>query len=449
MKLRTKIHTYTTALMLLMLICADFAVYYVYEKMTYDSEAAHILDRSEDLITLLTGTTDRDEATEMLRAYVPEAGAVTIMIDGQSQLNVQTMAELEDISPTFNDQSYAINDVDDTSFMSAKTPFIWEKGQVATLQMTQSLEETERHLYMLRLVLTLVTIAAMIPILLSNVALARIITQPITRLIDTMRRNKKRGQFEQMPLPRKGRDELYEMNDTFNSMIAEIEANYRKQEQFLSNASHELRTPLTVIESYASLLQRRGTSNEAITKEALAAILGESKRMKYMMEQMLAIAKNKEQPVAFTRVSIPNLLTDIAEQLAHVYGNRYTVNASEGMCMTDESKLKQLLIIFLDNARRYSEDQIEIRAERQHDCMHITVTDHGEGIPAEQLTRVFDRFYRVSEDRNRQSGGTGLGLAIAKQLADRLHIRLDIESELGSGTTLHCYVPYEMEGFDA
>lgn len=450
MKLRTKIHTYTTALMLVMLIGADFAVYYVYEKMTYDSEAAHIADRSEDLITLLAGTEDRDEETEMLRAYVPQAGAVTIIEDGNVQLNVQTTANLESITVDVDeDERYVVNEIDDVTFMSTVTPFVWQNGKIAELQMTQSLAETERHLSMLKLVLTLVTIVAMIPILLSNVALARIITHPITDLITTMRRNKKRGEFEKMPLEKKRNDELYEMSETFNSMIGQIEENYRKQEQFLSNASHELRTPLTVIESYASLLKRRGTSNAAITEEAIDAIASESKRMTLMMEQMLAIAKNKEQPVQLGAIAIHTLLHDIAEQLTQVYGPRYSVTAVEGVCVTDEAKLKQLLIIFLDNARRYSEGMIELRAEKTASGMHISVTDHGEGIPQEQLTHVFERFYRVSEDRNRQSGGTGLGLAIAKQLADRLNIRVTIESEVGIGTTLHCEVPYQLEGFDA
>lgn len=436
--------------MLLMLICTDFAVYYVYEKMTYDSEASHVIKRGEDLITLLQGTDNRDEATEMLRAYVPSDGVVSIVQPGKKSLKVQTTSDLEDFTPTFDtDAGYAIQLVDDTPFMSTRTPFIWENGDIAELQMSQSLEETERNLYMLRLVLTIVTVLAMLPILLSNMALARVITQPIARLIQTMRRNKQTGEFETLPIASKGRDELYEMGHTFNDMIAQIEENYRKQEQFLSNASHELRTPLTIIESYASLLKRRGTANEEITQEAIEAIASESKRMKAMMEQMLALAKNNEQALVFERVHIKKMLEEMADQLTQVYGERYDVIAEDASCITDEAKLKQLLFIFLDNARRYSAGMIEVTATRTPMHMHIQVRDYGEGIPADKLKQVFERFYRVSEDRNRQSGGTGLGLAIAKELAERLHVDISIDSTVGQGTTLHCYVPYEQEGFDA
>lgn len=444
MKLRTKIHTYTTALMLLMLICTDLAVYYVYEKMTYDSEASHVIKRGEDLITLLQGTDNRDEATEMLRAYVPSDGVVSIVQPGKKSLTVQTTSDLEDFKPTFEKgATYAIHLADDTPFMSTSKPFIWENGEIAELQMSQSLEETERNLYMLRLVLTIVTVLAMLPILLSNMALARVITQPIERLIQTMRRNKQTGEFETLPITSKGRDELYEMGYTFNGMIAQIEENYRKQEQFLSNASHELRTPLTIIESYASLLKRRGTANEEITQEAIEAIAGESKRMKAMMEQMLALAKNNEQSIVFEDVDIKKMLEEMADRLTQVYGARYSVSADEASCITDETKLKQLVFIFLDNARRYSEGMIELTATREPTHVHIQVRDYGEGIPEDKLKQVFERFYRVSEDRNRKSGGTGLGLAIAKDLATRLHVKLEIESTVGQGTTLHCYVPYE------
>lgn len=450
MKLRTKIHTYTTALMLLMLVCTDLAVYYVYEKMTYDREASHVIKRGEDLITLLQGTDSREEATEMLRAYVPADGAVSIVQQGKKSLKVQTTSDLEGFKPTFeHGASYAINRADDKPFMSTNTPFIWKNGDIAELHISQSLEETERNLYMLRLVLTIVTVLAMLPILLSNMALSRVITQPIERLIATMRRNKRSGEFETIPLASKGKDELSEMGRTFNGMIGQIEENYRKQEQFLSNASHELRTPLTIIESYASLLKRRGTSNADITKEAVEAIASESKRMKAMMEQMLALAKNTEQAVVFNRVNIKSMLEEMAEQLTQVYGERYVVQAETSICVTDEAKLKQLLFIFLDNARRYSDDVIELTARCESQYVHIMVRDYGEGIPKEMLARVFERFYRVSEDRNRQSGGTGLGLAIAKELAERLHAKIDIDSTFGQGTTLHCYVPYEREGFDA
>lgn len=333
--------------MLLMLICTDLAVYYVYEKMTYDSEASHVIKRGEDLITLLQGTDNRDEATEMLRAYVPSDGVVSIVQPGKKSLTVQTTSDLEDFKPTFEKgATYAIHLADDTPFMSTSTPFIWENGEIAELQMSQSLEETERNLYMLRLVLTIVTVLAMLPILLSNMALARVITQPIERLIQTMRRNKQTGEFETLPITSKGRDELYEMGHTFNGMIAQIEENYRKQEQFLSNASHELRTPLTIIESYASLLKRRGTANEEITQEAIEAIAGESKRMKAMMEQMLALAKNNEQSIVFEDVDIKKMLEEMADQLTQVYGARYSVSADEASCITDETKLKQLVFIF-------------------------------------------------------------------------------------------------------
>ncbi len=101
---------------------------------------------------------------------------------------------------------------------------------------------------------------------------------------------------------------------------------------------------------------------------------------------------------------------------------------------THEQKIKQLFIIFLENARRYSEEDIHVSIT--NDPLVIKILDRGEGIAKEHIPHLFERFYRVSQDRNRKTGGTGLGLAIATEIAEQLHIRLSVESTVGVGTTM-------------
>ncbi len=109
-----------------------------------------------------------------------------------------------------------------------------------------------------------------------------------------MKRIRKSGTFEKIDTCKQGKDELGQMSQTFNNMITQLEQDYRRQEQFVSNASHELKTPLTVIESYARLLKRRGFENKEVAEESVEAILSESVRMSEMIQQMLDLAKNKE-----------------------------------------------------------------------------------------------------------------------------------------------------------
>ncbi len=108
---------------------------------------------------------------------------------------------------------------------------------------------------------------------------------------------------------------------------------------------------------------------------------------------------------------------------------------------TDEQRIKQLLYILLDNARKYSDDKIIIKASGENEYVSVDIQDFGVGIPKDQLPHLFDRFYRVKQDRNRKTGGTGLGLAIAKELADLLQIEMIVDSEVGVGTTFTLIIP--------
>ena len=171
-------------------------------------------------------------------------------------------------------------------------PIILQNGEVANLQVYNSIQMTVEDLAVLRFVLIIVTIIALIPVVLSSRILSNLITKPIISLIETMTDIRKSGQFKRIELEEGSKDELYEMRETFNHMIDLLETNFEKQDQFVANASHELRTPLTIIESYSSLLKRRGLNEPDLFHESIEAIHSESIRMKNMIEQLLLLAKH-------------------------------------------------------------------------------------------------------------------------------------------------------------
>ncbi|XID96141.1 sensor histidine kinase [Paenibacillaceae bacterium WGS1546] len=109
--------------------------------------------------------------------------------------------------------------------------------------------------------------------------------------------------------------------------------------------------------------------------------------------------------------------------------------------LSDEKLLRQLLFIFLDNARKYSEEPIAVSTGASDGSAWIRVADRGVGIPKEELPKVFDRFYRVDQARSRQNGGFGLGLSLAKEIAEALGARLELDSLEGVGTTATIYLP--------
>ena len=136
----------------------------------------------------------------------------------------------------------------------------------------------------------------------------------------------------------------------------------------------------------------------------------------------------------WSSVQLADVLQEISNSLTQAYGTIVTIHG-DAILTSDAEKLKQLLFIVLDNARKYSDKPIDVFITKDTQ-VHIAITDYGVGIPAEEIPYLFDRFYRVDKDRNRKTGGTGLGLAIAKQLADLLNATISIDSTLNRGTTV-------------
>lgn len=444
MKLKTKIHLFSTLLMLVILTFTNVGVYFLFEKMGHQTEYNQLLIRSKELTTSLSKMTEQMDADTIARAHLPSNGAVRIVDEKGKPKVTSTAPGLEKVKFDINpNERYTIGSFNDTQTISIRLPVIWTNGEVVQLEMVQALGELKGNLRLLKLILFGVTVVAMIPITASSIALGRIVTQPIEKLITTMSESRKLGTYEKINVSIEGKDELAQMGRTFNDMMDYLEQNYKKQEQFVSNASHELKTPLTVIESYSRLLSRQGFDNRAVAEEAVNAIISESVRMKELIAQMLELAKSKG-PLTFefTETEIHSLVEQAIQPMRHAYARNFSLEGNTPvMVLTDENRLKQLLFILLDNARKYSDEDIKTIIQEQEDSVEISVMDFGNGIAEEHLPHIFDRFYRIDKDRNRKTGGTGLGLAIAKEIAEGLGAELKIESIVGMGTTIRILIP--------
>ena len=445
MKIKTKIHLFSTLLMLVILALTNTGIYFVYQKMAYDTEYHQLKTQSNELIATLSKITGQNDPETVLRAYIPPNGAVRIVNStGKVKVESGSVEGIRDYNPKMvTGERYSIGKFNNTPALTMSEPVIWTDGKVVELQMIQLLSDVKHNLNLLKLILIGVILIAMIPIMVSSAALGRIVIHPIDNLIKTMSESRRTGKFEKIDVSSEGKDEMAQMGHEFNDMMGQLERNFKKQEQFVSNASHELKTPLTVIESYARLLTRRGFDDRPVAEEAIGAILNESIRMKNMIEQMLHLARNQEQTVPnFAETDLNALVEKTLQPMRQAYTRDFNYEGnSPVVAVTDSDKLRQLLFILLDNARKYSEREIKTTISETENAISIAVTDYGNGIPEEALPHLFDRFYRVHEDRNRKTGGTGLGLAIAKELADSLGAELKIESIVGMGTTFRIIIP--------
>ncbi|MFJ7974009.1 sensor histidine kinase [Psychrobacillus sp. NPDC096389] len=444
MKLRNKINLYTSVLFIALLIVMNASIYILFSHLMMTNELNRAEANVEKIITDIGSTMDRIPPDELLRAYVPVDGMIRVL---NSKLTINkkiTPPSEEEAALKSQPARFIAGEISEVITIEKKRyvftsyPFVWNDGSVVNLQVTSSIQTTDNMINTLRIVLIVVTITAMIPVFLSSRVLSNLIIQPIRSMIDTMKDIQKSAQFKRLELEKTSESELVEMGETFNHMIDILQTNFEKQEQFVSNASHELRTPLTIIENYADLLKRRGLERPDLFEESIEAIHSEAVRMREMTEQLLQLARQQEQwNIQLEQINV----TEFVEETANTFQNTYqrTILVTSNPITTgytDAQKLKQLLYIFLDNARKYSEDQISIHIGQASDETYIQIRDKGMGIPEQDLPHVFDRFYRVDQARSRKQGGTGLGLTIAKQIADAIGIRIEIESSENLGTTI-------------
>ncbi|HEX8644048.1 MAG TPA: ATP-binding protein [Allosphingosinicella sp.] len=235
------------------------------------------------------------------------------------------------------------------------------------------------------------------------------------------------------------------------SDVSEAAAAERMRTDFVANASHELRTPLATLLGFLETLRDPEARDDAATLERFLAIMeGEGKRMQRLIDDLLSLSR-----IEAERFNAPNgavALERAAEEargnLAHVAaarGSEIRIETEEGLppVAGDRSELGQLLDNLIGNALRYGREgrPVTVTLKREGEAVHLAVADEGEGMAPEHIPRVTQRFYRIDEGRSRAVGGTGLGLAIVKHIVERHRGRLEIESELGVGTTVHVRLP--------
>ena len=446
MKLSTKVNFLSTFITFLLLSLSFIGIFYLYKYFAYNTEYEQLHQRGDELLVAIQDATTLEEAKTILRAYLPSEGLLHILDEnGNTITRVQGIALLNKVEYDIEkDKLFTITELNNMTLMALAYPIIWIDGSVATVHLVQPLTGIDATMNQLKWILVVMLTIAIIPIFLASQLLVRLILKPIQRLTETMQQNIEQSRFEQLDERSSGKDEIAEMTKTYNELMHLLEENYMKQQQFVGNASHELKTPLTVIESYADLLKRRGFDRPEVNAEAMNAITQQTAQMKALIEQMLQLARASEQTqLDWKTVSIEPVLTSIQQSMQQAYNRKvYLQGDLTATLTTDEAKLRQILYIFLDNARKYSEDDITVTV-KDGTQLQIEITDHGIGIPAEDIPHIFERFYRVSKDRNRKTGGTGLGLSIAKQFADLIGATTSITSEVGVGTTVTLQLPKE------
>lgn len=254
-----------------------------------------------------------------------------------------------------------------------------------------------------------------------------------------------------------GQLEINRLAKSFNIMLERIETSFEKEQiikdkmrRFVSDASHELRTPLTSIHGFVEVLLRGAAKNEEQLDLALNSILTESERLTKLVNDLLILTKLEQQPlVEMKRENINDVVEEIYSQLVILCDNRTLKLEFQDSINVEinRDQIKQVIFNLTQNAVLHTEKNkgvitisTQIGSIKDENYAVLKICDNGTGISKENISKIYDRFFRGESHRSREQGGYGLGLSIVKSIIDSNHGQIRVESEVGVGTTFYVYL---------
>lgn len=268
------------------------------------------------------------------------------------------------------------------------------------------------------------------------------------------------GDISKRLMEHEGTTEIARINRSLNTMLSSIEGAMGERgraldqmRRFIADASHELRTPLVAVRGYAELYRMGALKDKAKLDDAMERIESEAIRMSGLVENLLALARLEEhQKLEKTKIDFLQVCLDAIKdaaaanpnlkfKLVTLGGENY---AGEPLQLNAElNSIKQILVNLLSNASRFAgkDNNVELAVGQDGANTVFEVRDHGEGIPVELRTKVFERFYRADNSRNRETGGNGLGLAIVKAMVEAHGGTIEALETPGGGATFRVAIP--------
>ena len=239
-----------------------------------------------------------------------------------------------------------------------------------------------------------------------------------------------------------GDQDLASIEAALNSLLYRMQEARMQQARFVDDASHELRTPIAVIQGYANMLDRWGKDDPAVLEESIHAIKNESENMKELIDQLLFLARgdNGRQKLSMEKLDLSDVMREVWEESTMIDSNhKYLFEEGESCYINgDLAMIKQSIRIFVQNAAKYSDkgNAIKLSVKRAGDKVSYMVQDEGIGMAGEELSHIFERFYRSDKARNSSTGGSGLGLSIAKWIIDAHQGSVEVLSRQEIGTRI-------------
>jgi signal transduction histidine kinase len=328
---------------------------------------------------------------------------------------------------------------EDARFSVLRREFVVD-GEVFKLEVGAPIAELRHVLELLRyLLLSLIPVVIGIACM-GGAWLSRRALKPVQDITAAALTISLENLSERLPVPNTG-DEVAQLTEVLNSMLARLESAVKTLSQFAADASHELRTPLAVIRTTAELALRRERSTDAY-RAGLHEVVAEAERMTRLIEDLLLLTRSDAGAVEMPKAAMDlrEVLGEVCAELSSLSAARQIrVTASLGeeptMISGNRLALHRLFLVLLDNALKYSRPggEVILTFARTNTSVAVSIQDFGEGISEAVLPHIFKRFYQA--DAARSAGGHGLGLSLAESIAQAHAAQIEVHSVAGAGST--------------
>jgi two-component system OmpR family sensor kinase len=396
-----------------------------------------------------------------IRSYSEQIEARILVIDRNSYVTADSFEEnwLIGQTLTYDEVDAALNGEEATGIyrldsgervLYAVVPVVREERIAGAVMLVTSLEEIYATLDGIRQLIIMFSVAGGILALLASLFLSNQLTDPINKLAAAVRKLSE-GHLDQR-VDVDSNDEIGMLAADFNEMAAKLEEADRTLRDFLADASHELKTPLSSVKVLSQSLIDSQEQDPAIYRDFLQDISSETDRMAALVNDMSELTKlqgDVARPVPLKHLQVDGLLNHIKGLVkGDTLQKRIDLQVQVGdygqiSWPLNQDLFAHIMLNLVSNAIRFTPDggRVSVTADIEEEELVVRVQDTGIGISQEDLPHIYDRFYRVAQDRNRDTGGTGLGLAITRQAVLRHGGTINVESTPEEGTTFEVRFP--------
>jgi two-component system, OmpR family, sensor histidine kinase ArlS len=439
----------------LLIIVSILVIYTIIQLVTFGSfsseyEKEYLIDKYNE-ITSLSKNIDKEISevgfNEYLKAVSKGENDVYIRIYSLDKVYYKDKSEDWDkIDYDYESSSVDVETklIDFDTYRVLSGPLIINENKY-TLQMVQESDIFEEFIESYFPTLIVILVLGIILSTIGAMYVSRNFIKRLKGLTKTMNEIKENGINRRAEISEL-KDEIDEVNIVFNSMMDEVQEAFDEQSRFVSDASHELKTPLTALQGHLSMLKRWGKNDKDRLEKSLDICLNEVERLKKIVNDMLVLSKVEKSEIDLSKLDEINpkiVVDEVIEQYRVLNENvKYIISIQEDIKIKiNPNDLKQLLIIFIDNAIKYNnKDNIEIQMilRKVDNQLKLEIRDNGIGIPKDEIKNVMKRFYKVDKSRV-NNNSFGIGLSIANRIVNNYNAKIEIESELDKYTIINVY----------